>query len=262
MKNFTLLLLLFIVLSINLLTAQDITAFRHQIILSNKTEKLDNLNFGINSKATYKIDSELGEWEIPNYPPQGAFFGSFQYLDSATGQMLNILSYNDFKSVPAQEKFSIKFLLVVQRSADNELTIEWKSFPKEVDSVKLNDIDFGTIINVDMLKVNKYMVSNQFQNRFYITVWYNLFPTEVAEQSEATNHPIIYPNPAHNIIKIQSESVQQLQIISDLSEIVYQKNEIRSWESIELSDIPSGIYLALLKMRNGGVVCSKLIVVK
>ena len=93
-------------------------------------------------------------------------------------------------------------------------------------------------------------------NQFYLHVYYS--PTGIIEsqQGKAT----LYPNPADEMLKIESDDMQQVVIYNSLGQVVYSHDVPETSLQINTSSFAPGIYMVNV-LTNQGVTTSKLSIV-
>ncbi len=74
----------------------------------------------------------------------------------------------------------------------------------------------------------------------------------------AKNDVLIYPNPSHNQLYINSNQIENITLIDLNGKIVLQKH-LNSSESIDITNITSGLYIAKLNFKNGNNTIQKFI---
>lgn len=76
---------------------------------------------------------------------------------------------------------------------------------------------------------------------------------------EVIQKTLIYPNPANDFVKIQSDGVQSIEIYNVMGKLMYSEEMYNGTIQVDLSDFSSGMYLLNLKTENGSF-NSKLVV--
>lgn len=77
--------------------------------------------------------------------------------------------------------------------------------------------------------------------------------------NEMLQRTLIYPNPASNFVKIQSEGVQSIEIYNVMGKLMFSGEMYEGAIQVDLSDLSSGVYLINLKTENETFI-SKLVV--
>ena len=129
------------------------------------------LYFGLDSTATDSIDAQLGESNLPPFPPPGAFEVRFFLPDN--NFLGSLSSYSDFRYATLPYSGQKEWRIAYQTDFGNELNIIW-DFPHYLTGV-LQDIINGTFINVPMADSGSYTVTDPYIfNRLRMIIDYNI----------------------------------------------------------------------------------------
>lgn len=74
-----------------------------------------------------------------------------------------------------------------------------------------------------------------------------------------SNQVRLYPNPSKGIIYVKNETSSQVEIIDINGRIIRKLDRVEGGASIDLSDVPSGVYLAKIVSANGTITNQKII---
>jgi hypothetical protein len=74
-----------------------------------------------------------------------------------------------------------------------------------------------------------------------------------------SNQVRLYPNPSKGIIYVKSDTLSQVEILDVNGRIIRKLDRVESGAAIDLSDVPSGVYLAKIVSANGAITNQKII---
>jgi hypothetical protein len=128
----------------------------HIMITDGQTLFPRVLYFGLDPTATDSIDIQLGEAELPPFPPLGSF--EARYILPENNFSGTISSYSDYRYAEIPFTGQKEWRIAYQPGTGNTITIIW-DFPFFITGV-LKDIITGTLINVPMSDSGSYTVAN------------------------------------------------------------------------------------------------------
>ncbi len=201
--------------------------------------QIDNLAFGIDNAATYYIDEDLGERELPPFPPPGGtLYGVFILEHPDTKE--EIWSYKDYRPVSQNSKFYEEYELRWWWGKNNELTFDWGKLGAELDSARFEyTIADVVIFSVDMKEQQTFTMDNISWGKGIFKMWFSRVTNVEEEQAGGI---LISPNPADEYITISNiELTGNLRILS-LEGVVLKEITSPNYEQIIVSDLAKGIY--------------------
>lgn len=138
----------------------------------------NTLYLGFDSTATDSIDENLGESDLPPFPPTGVF--ETRWTLPANGFDGSLSSYKDYRNGGgAILGDTIEYRLKYQGSSDADTMYFSWDFPPEI-SAFMQDLVTGTIINVNMNGTGVYGLYNfGALNQMKLLVYYNIIPVEL-----------------------------------------------------------------------------------
>lgn len=141
---------------------------------------------GVDERATERIDTSLGEREIPPFhPPAGVFHAALRFYDSVDGEWK--WTYRDFRPLRRSDTFSIASRFVVQRGDARTIVLQWEyPLPERIDSAIVTDRITGTLVRIPFGEQQQAPINNEFLEEFVLTVWYRFAPATVAGERKAT----------------------------------------------------------------------------
>jgi hypothetical protein len=231
--------------------AQEGFSFRQRLVITNDSfpkygteARFEALIFGVEAGATDAIDTLLGEFEVPNHPPQPQLSAFFIIPDKSNGTV----SYIDLRGVPAEEKFYREYEFDIQRGYPGRLYIQWTLLPSDkVDSAVLCDIYTGDLVRFDMMKTNKAEIAAEPSGirRFYIKIWYNKNTTDYYD--EDLNKSVdfdIFPNPAEDKLYLKYIGDNfSYKIYTIIGRCILYGQLINGSNCLNIEDLVTGIYI-------------------
>jgi hypothetical protein len=216
------------------------------------------LYFGLDQTATDAIDINLGESDLPPFPPIGAFEARWILPENNFSGSLS--SWSDFRfAVGFPFSGTIEHRLKYQSAEGATIMYFSWNFPPEVTGL-LQDLVNGTIVNVPINGNGVYELANfVVLNQLKLMIYYNNIVTEVEYQDEVSTAFKLeqnYPNPFNpaTVIKfsISKEAQVDISVYNILGEKVRElKNEMikPGYYEVEFnaSNLASGVYLYRIK---------------
>lgn len=135
--------------------------------------------------------------------------------------------------------------LVIARDSENIL-IEFRG------DTELGNITGSTFLTDGNGAFDKMTVQYEPGNR-WVTDFYRLpFDTDLGVEDEIQNTFSFYPNPTSGILNFQANlSINSVQVYNILGNLMVDKNLEGTQNQLDLSHLPSGIYLATVSLENG-----------
>ena len=233
-----------IIVSNSAFSFDDITS---PLILEDSQKKYTKLKFGINRIATDTVDLDLGEnYDLPGPPPSSSgLYAIFKILNPRTLEKTS--SYLDYRSFPEIRGDSVVFEFVTYYTIDY-LKLKWAPFnPEQVDSAFIED-QYGAGIKFDMLQSTEATVDNPSIAKFTIKIWYS---DEVASVNDYEDDLKIFPNPAKNIVTINSKLTGSTFYISNSNGLMINKGIIETENyNIDIGSCPQGMYYLVINHFN------------
>ena len=234
------------------------------------TERQCQAIYGIKQLATNRIDTALGEFEVPPSPGGvlGAVFYIYDSLDGDDGWYEHY-SYKDYRPVLNDDDSVIFKFRVFNQNASH--SIEWGIFSQYVAKATLYANLPLNVELCDMLTQNSFQNNDPSLEIFWIKLIYSksdAVDDDIKIKNEETIS--IHPNPCNNILKLSSEKeISSIEIINSngvtISEQLYfqcsnmiGKNDIFGTE-VDVTSLPLGIYFLKTVFSDGQVKCSKFI---
>ncbi|GBD06583.1 hypothetical protein HRbin21_00377 [bacterium HR21] len=146
--------------------------------VGNELGEALTLVVGVDERATERIDTLLGEQELPPmHPPRDVFHAVLRFYDSADGEWK--WTYRDFRPLRQTDTFSIEYRLLVQRGSGRNIVLRWSyPLPEAIDSAVLSDRVTGSLVRIRFDGAQEGTVTNEFLEEFALRVWYR-FPVTV-----------------------------------------------------------------------------------
>jgi hypothetical protein len=250
---------------------------RVPIVFTENGAGIDTLYFGFAGNATYGIDSEICEVELPPVPPTGAFDARFVNIPSHIGQEppagLGQGTLQDYRHrhLDGTDTFRVAFQ---PGDGGYPFTLTWDiaRVYAVCDSAVLQDEFGGFLIKARMHVVNAVHVTNPAISTLLLLVSSQL--TEVVEPSSGAPIEFMlgqnYPNPFNPTTSIEFQisvsDVIRLSVTNllgqEVAEIVSGYVSAGRYKStFDSADLPSGVYLYSLSTPVG-ILRRKLMVVK
>ncbi|MGA2623571.1 MAG: T9SS type A sorting domain-containing protein [Bacteroidota bacterium] len=122
--------------------------------------------FGVHSFATYCLDPNLGEHELPPPPPGG--MSQIKFDDPRGTGCFGGGTLNDYRPYVSSSQVDSYLVEISPGSSGYPLRISWPPLsPYYADSVNLVDAYTGTLVNVDMKSQDSIVITRHL-NLFYI----------------------------------------------------------------------------------------------
>lgn len=230
MKKFILLLTLCYSFSF----AQDEISIKFRFE-TDKGENQYNMSVGAHQDATFGLDNDLGEKELPP-PPPGNLYSVINWIDSVDyNPEERISTKNNYYPIPEnQNKYYYRYYFKHYKDNYDSLYIRWGKISEYIDSAFI--IDPAEILFRHKLEHNgEYKIENTFIDNYFVDIYFSKEPTSVNENNDISIQ--IYPNPAINTLFINKRIAKA--IIYDLSG----KEIINTYDNIiNVENLDSGIY--------------------
>jgi hypothetical protein len=259
MKNIFYVLLLIIYISVS--ATSDVSArvdfLKTRLYISTNGSQFDKLIFGVDRRATARLDTALGEFYTPGFKPpepadiQGYF--DLGYVDSTI--MEEVYSYMDIRPFPTNPGDSVAFKFHLDAIRDT-LTISWFAFGNEIDSAFL--IESATGKRLDM-KANTYYSRQIFASELNLrlVVWYNLdFLDDVRDDfvlaSQGNTNGNIITNPASDRVLLDAPAnANDFRIVSVTGLEVANGRLLPGINEINSQGFAPGVYFLILRFSDG-----------
>jgi hypothetical protein len=234
-----------------------------RLYMSTTGSEFDNLVFGVDRKATDRLDTALGESLVPPFIPPSGLHGYFnlKYIDTTIQEEAH--TYTDLRPFPAAPGVPVVYNLHVENITDT-LTIKWFAFGSEIDSAFLVETVSGKSLD---------MKSTTFYGRFLfpssvdfrMVVWYNYdYLTDVLEENLAGSYPgqsdNIVANPVSDRIVFNSlQEGTDYRIISVTGNVVAEGKSILGLNEVQASGFAPGVYFIIFNYSDGNSATRKFI---
>lgn len=211
------------------------------------------LYFGLDQTATDGIDFNLGESDLPPYPPTGAF--DARWLLPENGFSGTLSSWSDYRfasGFPFSGTIENRFRYQPAQGATT-MFFSWNLSPEITGLVQ--DLINGTIVNVPISGIGTYQIINfDTIDRLKLFIYYSNIISDIEEnpgKPDKYNLNQNYPNPfnPNTIIswQIPVSGWQTLKIFDILGdEVATLVDEYRSAGSYEIefnaTSLPGGVY--------------------
>ncbi len=162
--------------------------------VGNELGEVIALVVGVDERATDRIDTSLGEWEIPPmHPPQDVFHAALRLYDSVDGEWK--WTYRDLRPLGRRDTFAVSHRLLVQRGKGDTIILRWAyPLPEHIDSAVLTDRVTGTLVRIPFGAEQQGRITNKFLEEFVLTVWYRFGPSSVpdGERQPTPRYVVLY----------------------------------------------------------------------
>jgi len=187
---------------------------------------------GIDERATNRIDTVLGERELPPvHPPQDVFHAVLRFYDTVDGEWK--WTYRDFRPVVRRDTFSVEYRLLVQRGTGHSILLRWAyPLPERIDSAVLSDRVTGTLVRIRFDQAQQASIENQFLEEFLLRVWYRIGEVSVVNEAR----------------ELRVGPLQRVQLYDLLGRLCWEGERLPHGEELRL--LP-GVYVAVIQ-RVGG----------
>ncbi len=129
---------------------------------------------------------------------------------------------------------------------------------------------FNTIGNVKAKGNSSYSFTDANVNSLSATNYYRL---EIVDNDGSRNYskivevntvlnnnkPIIYPNPANDLIYFTKQHIKQVKVYNSLGKIVMILNNIENDKAVDISNLTAGLYFVEVITPNGEIITNKLL---
>ena len=218
----------------------------------------DNLVLGVAPDATEKMDSIYQEVEIPDFPfPAGIFTAVCLTYDST--EKKDIWSYRSIYG-PAgdNKKFMVKYRFRVFYGYSNYVKMSWLALPPQIYSAIIMDSFGGYKFKVNMKEKMEARNDEILVENFDVLVYYNF--TNVGVNNQDEDIITVYPNPVQSYLNIYSDtSIKMIEVCNILGVSLFNIYMDGKEVKIDISNLPSDVYLLKLVKYNNEVIVKKLI---
>jgi len=161
----------------------------NEITISDNCGGQKTLVFGLDSTASDGIDINLGESDLPPFPPAGAFEARFFLPENNFAGTLG--SYSDYRNAVLPFTGQKEFRLAYQVGCGTEIKINW-DFPGNVSGI-LQDIITGTLINVSMQDSGSFLITNPsaFNKLKMLISYQGVIPVELLSFDASFNGSVV-----------------------------------------------------------------------
>lgn len=246
-----LIICLFACVFINNANSYDSLGFNIRIY-NDIGEEFNNTIFGVHKDATYGVDEALGEnYDLPWPPPDQITQAAFAIEDTAKQE--TTWSYKDLRPIFNQKKFQHQYYFSTRRGFGKTLTIKWDKMPDNyIDSAFIIDNITGKLVVINMKDSTSATITNEYFRNFYIKVYYNKDDVSVNDSKRENQDYIINPNPAKDIINIQTNELGYSYKIYNLNscEVMSSPAEVTN-NYIDISKFAVGMYYIQFQSKDG-----------
>jgi hypothetical protein len=227
---------------------------RYKLTIQNSTNIFDHLVFGVDPLATSRIDTSLGEEELPPFVSPSGLYGVFliydsTYIDDSWGEDW---SYTNLKPIPVNDD-SIDYKFEVW---DNglEYTLKWDKLSEQIDSAILIDTyTHGAATFVNMKDSLKVTIINPSLTIFHIKLWYK---TNTSVNQQIIENPFllkIFPNPCTGILNIDfgKNDIYNIMIINLYGEKLIEEQLQGERGTLNFDILDTGIYFLIATNSDG-----------
>lgn len=230
----------------------SISLSKSSITLEFETDDGDKtypLVFGLNEKATFGLDEDLGEtisFEAPSPSPY-YIFSLLNFQDSTNPdekKRTRIWGTTDLIPYPTM---SVKHIhnFKIWLDGGRKFNMNWKIEGINIDSAKIQDEQGGQFINIDLMKAESYYWENENvpSLNLRLVVWYNSNINSVEVENKSF---LVYPNPIKDELKIDKKFISG-KIIDINGRVIKDFNN----QIVNISDLNSGKYFIILHTFDG-----------
>jgi len=212
---------------------------------NNNETKL--MTIGVHPNATYGLDYEIGEQDLPRLPPPDQLTSWLTFIDSTENRP--IYSRVDFIPIPGDDepKLTHRYIIDFVRidDSDDEYFTWTKIDDKRITKATISD---GYTIKADMLTEESFKMRGlTFINVVYVDIEYDFSINSV---NDAKVPIFTYPNPVSEILNIDENIRYDKVEIFDLS-----GNKMFTYkfkDEVYLGSLSAGMYI--LKIYNNNIV--------
>ncbi|MBL7998414.1 MAG: T9SS type A sorting domain-containing protein [Candidatus Kapabacteria bacterium] len=255
MKNLNILITLLIVFAMMPMASPAQTHIETNLTIQNEIGKGNTIRFGVDEKATDGLDTALGEVLLPNFHPPGGIHSAFRRTDNVG----EYFTYKDFRPMQTSMKFLVEYDLTISPpSSRGDLVIFTWTYPLSynIDSIVVTDRLDGAVYRFSLDSRGVDTMKNIALELFTVRCYYTRIPTSVAEEVQNTVLTTVFPNPSSDHITIQSPApIVKAELMNVNGSLVRTAFE----PSMNVSDVPVGIYILKVVANNGTVTCTKFI---
>ena len=219
------------------------------------------LYFGLDQTASDSLDPDLGESDLPPFPPVGAFDARFILPNNNFNGSLS--SWRDYRNAPSFPYSGSKEHRLKYQSAQGATVFYFSwDFPPEVTGL-LQDVINGTFVNEQLSGSGVYELTDfVILNQLKLIITYDNIVTNVVNNQglpEEFNLEQNYPNPFNPSTTI-SYSVPELDFINLSVYNILGENLVTLVDGIlpagyykiklDGTSLPSGVYIARIRSGN------------
>ena len=212
------------------------------IKLNLKTDDgfIANLTFGVHQNATYSLDTNLGEVDLPSTPKSPNDYG-IDALAVFIDSVYNIDRWSRLDLIPIPDsQIMHKHDFRIWLEGGKKFTITWEIVGDNIDSAFIKDEVNGSFINIDLFNDDEYYWNNENVTTLNLDliVWYNGSSNSV---KLINNHFKIYPNPTRENIFIDKNFEK-----GEIYSINGKKIKDFSSKNVNISEFKTGTYFIRL----------------
>jgi hypothetical protein len=219
------------------------------------------LHFGLDQTASDSLDPDLGESDLPPFPPIGAFDARFILPNNNFNGSLS--SWRDYRYAPAfPYSGSMEHRLKYQSAQGATVFYFSWNFPPEVTGL-LQDVINGTFVNEQLSGSGVYELTDFIiLNQLKLIITYNNIVTKVENHQTLPQEFRLeqnYPNP-FNPSTIINYSVPEITFINltiynllgEKIVTLINKTILPGYYQVEFNatNLPSGVYIATIRSGN------------
>lgn len=223
---------------------------------TDEGDKGSELTFGVHKDATFNLDNELGEFPTINAPPPAGYyiFTLLYFIDSVTYNQPEAMWGNlDLIPIP-QDNYNHTHNFRVWLDGGRKFTITWDIVGDNIDSAKIQDINGGQFINIDLMNQESYYWNNENVSTLdlRLVVWYNNSISSVKKIEDEIN---IFPIPSNYFIYVDYDFERGELYDNNGKKLkdFYDKN-------VNTSELTSGVYF--IRLYSNGLTLHKRFIVE
>lgn len=216
-----------------------------------------NLVFGIHSLATDSTDFNLGEKNLPPFPPPAPELFCVFNLDS--NDIAGLWSYLDLRSIPENENvFTHKYEIKLYKRSTSLVTVSWQGLNPEITEAIISDKLGGVIFKADMKKENSVLINNPFLSQLNILLTITYDKRLVSVEDDLSSYSV-YPNPATDRLIVETKNSYKYEILDMFGASVANGSLEGTKNNINVTTLNSGLYLLKLYNLDNTIIVNKFI---
>ena len=252
-KNMNKIFIIFFLLT-GILQSQISQRVNLKITKDNNNSKEWLLAFGVDSKASYGLDGDLGELLYP--PPPPTFYVILEFIDStrtdSTGKKIYDLIWTnlDLRPIPDNtDKWYERYKMNIYWTNTSKVKIEWNNINllQNIDSIFVRDVMGGIVINEDMKKTNYLELNNDLIDKLFFHVYYTKYPANVKQKEKSIR--TLYPNPFNNEFNINFDDFYKIDLFNSLGQLIGTFNQIN-----QLKFYYNGLYFIKFYLNDNSII--------